>query len=129
MRIQSTNPVTMGYVKTLKNEETKEQNLAHLMLDEDELKNNKPRFEVRNEGGYIRKYVVKANGDKILIMETKQTEAQEGMQSNETGDLIDIAHDMLMKQLEKSSDSLLQEKKPTAAWDKESGITKYKTGI
>lgn len=111
MRIQSTNPVTMGYVKTLKNEETKEQNLAHLMLDEDELKNNKPRFEVRNEGGYIRKYVVKANGDKILIMETKQTEAQEGMQSNETGDLIDIAHDMLMKQLEKSSDSLLQEKK------------------
>lgn len=129
MRIQSTNTVTMGYIKTLKNEEAKGQNILHLMLDEDELKNNKPRFEIRNEGGYIRKYVVKANGDRILIMETKQTKAQDGMQSNETGDLIDIAHDMLMKQLEKSANSLQQEKKPMAAWKKESGITKYKTGI
>lgn len=129
MRIQSTNTVTMGYIKKLKNEEAKEHNLSHLMLDEDALKNNKPRFEVRNEGGYIRKYVVKANGDKILIMETKQTLPQEGMQSNETGDLIDIAHDMLMKQLEKSSDPLQQEKKTMAVWKKESGITKYKTGI
>lgn len=114
-------------LKTLKNEEAKGQNLSHLMLDE--LKNNKPRFEIRNEGGYIRKYVVKVNGDRILIMETKQTKAQDGMQSNETGDLIDIAHDMLMKQLEKSADPLQQEKKPMAAWKKESGITKYKTGI
>jgi len=119
----------MGYVKTLKNEEAKEQNLSHLMLDKDELKNNKARFEIRNEGGYIRKYIAKANGDKILIMETKQTQAQEGMQSNETGDLIDIAHDMLMRQLEKSSDPLQQEKQSMAAWEKESGITKYKTGI
>jgi len=119
----------MGYIKTLKNEEAKGQNLLHLMLDEDELKNNKARFEIRNEGGYIRKYVVKANGDRILIMETKQTKAQDGMQSNETGDLIDIAHDMLMKQLEKSANPLQQEKKPMAAWKKESGITKYKTGI
>ena len=129
MRIQSTNTVTMGYINTLKNEEAKGQNILHLMLDEDELKNNKPRFEIRNEGGYIRKYVVKANGDRILIMETKQTKAQDGMQSNETGDLIDIAHDMLMKQLEKSANPLQQEKKPMAAWKKESGITKYKTGI
>lgn len=36
MKIQSTNSATMGYVKTLKNEEDK--------------KNGKPRFEVRNEG-------------------------------------------------------------------------------
>ena len=99
------------------------------MLDEEDKKNNKPRFEVRNEGGYIRKYIVKANGDKILIMETKQTQAQEGMQANETGDLIDIAHDMLMKQLEKSSNPLHQEKKTMAAWEKENGIAKYKTGI
>lgn len=129
MRIQPTNTVTMGYVKTLKNEEAKEQNLLHLMLVVDELKNNKPRFEVRNEGGYIRKYVVKANGDKILIMETKQTQAQEGMQSNETGELIDIAHDMLMKQLEKSSNPQKQERQMIAAWEKESGIAKYTTGI
>lgn len=117
----------MGYVKTLKNEE--EQSLSHLMLDKENKKNGKPRFEIRNEGGYIRKYIVKANGDKILIMETKQTDAQEGMQSSETGDLIDIAHDMLMKQLELSSNPQTEENKAKAAWEKESGILKYKTGI
>lgn len=129
MKIQNSNSTAMGYVNTLKNEEAKAQNLSHLMLDEDKKKNQKPRFEVRNEGGYIRKYVVKANGDKILISETKQTEAQEGKQSNETGDLIDIAHDMLMKQLEQSSNPMQQEKQTKAAWEKESGIARYKTGI
>ena len=67
MRIQSTNTATMGYIKLLKNEEAKAQNISHLMLDEDELKNNKPKFVVRNEGGYIRKYVVKANGDDFFL--------------------------------------------------------------
>ncbi|WP_342511607.1 hypothetical protein MKY34_14025 [Sporosarcina sp. FSL K6-1522] len=128
MRIQSIN-ATIGYVKPLHNEEAKEQNLSHLLLDKEDIKNNKARFEIRNEGGYIRKYVVKANGDKILIMETKQTKAQAGMQSNETGDLIDITHDMLMKQLEKSSNPLQQEKRTMAAWEKDSGISKYKMGI
>lgn len=128
MKIQS-GSTSMGYVNTLKKEEIQEQTISHLFLDEHEKKNNKPRFEVRNEGGYIRKYVVKANGDKILIMETKQTQAQEGMQSNETGDLIDIAHDMLMKQLEKSSNPQQQEKQTKAAWDKANGILKYQTGV
>lgn len=129
MKVQSTNATTMGYVKTLKNEEAEEQNLSHLMLDEEDKKNGKPRFEVRNEGGYIRKYVVKANGDKILIMETKQKENPDGSVENESGDLVDMAHDMLMKQLELISDPQMQEKKAIAAWEKESGITKYKTGI
>ena len=129
MRIQSRNTVTMGYIKTLKNEEVKEHNLSHLMLDEDELKNNKPRFEIRNEGGYIRKYIVKANGDKILIMETKQKGNPNGTVENESGDLVDMAHDMLMRQLELSSDPQKQENQTIAVWKKESGITKYKTGI
>lgn len=129
MNISNSNIASIGYVNTLKNEETKVQNLSHLMLDEEEKKNQKPRFEVRNEGGYIRKYVVKANGDKILISETKQTEAQEGQQSNETGDLIDIAHDMLMTQLERSSNPMQQEKQTKATWEKENGIARYKTGI
>ena len=129
MEIQTTNTATMGYVKTLKNEEAEERNLSHLMLDEEDKKNGKPRFEVRNEGGYIRKYVVKANGDKILIMETKQKETPDGTVKNESGDLVDMAHDMLMKQFELLAHPQKQEKKAIAAWEKESGITKYKTGI
>lgn len=129
MKIPNSNIASIGYVNTLKNEETKAQNLSHLMLDEEEKKNQKPRFEVRNEGGYIRKYVVKANGDKILISETKQTEAQEGQQSNETGDLTDIAHDILMKQLELSSNPEKKAKQTLPAWEKENGIARYKTGI
>ena len=127
MRIQSTNTATMGYIKLLKNEEAKAQNISHLMLDEDELKNNKPKFVVRNEGGYIRKYVVKASGDEILIMETKQKENPDGTVENESGNLVDMAHDKLMKQLELSSDP--QKRETKATWERESGITKYKTGI
>lgn len=119
----------MGYIKTLKNKEAKEQNLSHLMLDEDELQNNKPKFVVRNEGGYIRKYVVKANGDEILVMETKQKENPDGTVENESGNLVDIAHDKLMKQLELSSNPQMRERETKATWEKESGITKYKTGI
>lgn len=40
-----------------------------------------------------------------------------------------MAHDMLMKQLELSAGPQMQGKKTVAAWEKESGITKYKTGI
>lgn len=129
MKIQSTNTATMSYIKTLKNEEAKEQNLSHLMLDEDELKNNKPKFVVRNEGGYIRKYVVKANGDEVLVMETKQKENPDGTVENESGNLVDMAHVKLMKQLELSSNPQKHERETKATWEKESGITKYKTGI
>ncbi|WP_342505033.1 hypothetical protein [Sporosarcina sp. FSL K6-2383] len=128
MNIQFTSVATMGYVNTLKNEEAKEQNLSHLMLDE-ELKNNKPKFVVRNEGGYIRKYVVKANGDEIMIMETKQKENLDGTVENESGNLVDMSHDKLMKQLELSSDPQKQERQAKATWEKASGITKYRTGI
>lgn len=129
MKIQSSHVTTMGYVNTLNNEKIKEQNLAYLLLDEDDKNNQKPRFEVRNEDGFIRKYVVKANGDKILISETKETESKEGKQSNETGDLIDIAYDMLMKQLELIANPELKEKQTLPAWEKENGIARYKTGI
>lgn len=129
MKIQSSNIATMGYIKMLKNEEAQEQSLSHLMLDEDELKNNKPKFVVRNEGGYIRKYVVKANGDEILVMETKQQGNPDGTGENELGNLIDMAHDKLMKQLELSSNPQMREREMKATWEKESGITKYRTGI
>lgn len=129
MKVQSSNTATMGYIKTPKSEEAEEQNLSHLMLDEDELKDNKAKFVVRNEGGYIRKYVVKANGDVILVMETKQQENPDGTVENESGNLVDMAHDKLMKQLELLSDPQKLEKETKATWEKDSGITKYKTGI
>lgn len=119
LKIQST-ATAMDYLKTPKNNEADEKNISHLMLDEDDEKTNRPRFEVINEGGYI----VKTNGDKILIMEKKQTKAQEDMQPNESGNLIDIAHDMLVRQLEKSSDLQIQEKQTMAAWIKENKISK-----
>ncbi|MEK3934437.1 hypothetical protein MKY41_03885 [Sporosarcina sp. FSL W7-1349] len=68
---------------------------------------------------------MKANGDKILVMETKQTEAQKRMQTNETGNVIDMAHDLLMKQLELTSDS----KKPLTVQERKKGMAAYQTGI
>lgn len=127
MNIQSTN--AMGYIKTLKNKEPESQNISQLFLDDENKKSGKPRLEVRTEGGYIRKYIVKANGDKILIMETKQKENPDGTVENESGDLIDMAHDLLMKQLEESPNPQMQESKVIATWEKESGLKKYKTGI
>lgn len=129
MKIQSSKMTTMSYMKRMENEEAKEHNLSHLILDEDELKNNKAKFVVRNEGGYIRKYVVKANGDKILVMETKQEEKPDGTIEKESGDLVDMARDQLMRQLEQSANPQIGEREIKATWEKESGITKYRTGI
>lgn len=130
VRIQSNpTPNTFGYFGTEKNT-GKNEGILSLFLNEDENKtNSKPRFEVRIEGGYIRKYVVKANGDKVLIMETKQKENPDGTVENESGDLIDMANDMLMKQLEISSDFQKKDKHNVSVWEKENSIFKYKTGI
>lgn len=132
VRIQS-NPIpnTFGYFGTQNEKNTgKNEGILSLFLDEDENKTNgKPRFEIRHEGGYIRKYVVKANGDETLVMETKQKENPDGTVQNESGDLKDMASDMLMKQLEISSDFQNQDGKSMSVWDKENSIFKYKTGI
>ena len=129
MKIQSNTPNVLGYFSLAKNEE-KNEGISTLFLDEDDKKSSgKPRFEVRNEGGYIRKYVVKANGDKILVMETKQKENPDGTIKNESGDVVDMAHDMLMKQLELSNEHLTKLDRNVSAWEKESSVFKYKTGI
>lgn len=129
MEIQFTNSTMTGDYKVLKNEEMEKQNLFHLRLDEEENKKQKPRLEIRHEGGYIRKYVVKANGDKILIMEMKQKDNVDGSAENESGDLVDQAQDGLMKQLELFSGQIKERDKMVSTWDKKSGLTKYKTGI
>ena len=129
MRINSNPPNTLGYFTFGKNEE-KNEGLSALFLNEDDEKaNSKPKFVVRHENGYIRKYVVKANGDEMLVMETKQKENPDGTLQNESGDLKDMASDMLMKQLETSSGFQKQDEKSMSVWDKENSIFKYKTGI
>lgn len=127
MRIQSNPPNIFGSVAMGKNEE-KNEGISALFLEEDDKKsNNKPKFEVRHENGYIRKYIVKANGDKMLIMETKQTENQQGT-SEESGDLVDMAQNMLMNQLELSANPQKHDR-DMSTWEKENKIFKYKTGI
>lgn len=129
MRINSNPPNTLGYFTFGKNEE-KNDGISSLFLDDDEKKTSgKPKFEIRNEDGYIRKYVVKANGDKILVMETKQKENPDGTAQNETGDLNDMATDMLMKQFELSEGNLSKFDKNVSSWERENNIFKYKTGI
>lgn len=129
MKIQSNTPNVLGYFSLAKNEE-KNEGISALFLNEDDKKSGgKPRFEVRNEGGYIRKYVVKANGDKILIMETKQKENSDGTVENESGDVKDMAYDMLMKQLDVADEQLNKQDKSISAWERDNSLFKYKTGI
>lgn len=40
----------------------------------DEKNNNKGKLEVRREHGYIKQYIIKPNGEKILISEAKETD-------------------------------------------------------
>ncbi|MEB2280952.1 hypothetical protein LAV73_13200 [Lysinibacillus xylanilyticus] len=123
MRIQTGN--TLNYLKTEVNKNIKNENLLDLFAnenihkDEDE-KNNKSKLEIRYENGYIRKYIVKPNGQRILIMEVKQT--QENMK--ESGDL----KDMLIQQLEKLTNPKKYEQN-TSILEKGKIFYKYKTGI
>ncbi len=101
MKIQTNN--TLNYLKTEVNKNIKNESLLDLFgiknKDEDENeKNIKPKFETRYEDGYIRTYLVKSNGQKlvrVLVKEVKQT--KENMKES-----IDI-EDMLIQELEKVS--------------------------
>ncbi|WP_433596405.1 hypothetical protein [Lysinibacillus xylanilyticus] len=123
MKIQTSN--TLNYLKTEVNKNIKNESLLDLFgienihKDEDE-KNSESKLEIRYENGYIRKYIVKPNGQRVLIMEVKQT--QENMK--ESGDLNDI----LMRQLDKLSKPQKYEQN-TSIVDKEKNISKYKSGI
>ncbi|MGE7909690.1 hypothetical protein [Lysinibacillus xylanilyticus] len=123
MKIQTSN--TLNYLKTEINKNIKNESLLDLFgienihKDEDE-KNSDSKLEIRYENGYIRKYIVKPNGQRVLIMEVKQT--QENMK--ESGDLNDI----LMRQLDKLSKPQKYEQN-TSILDKEKNISKYKSGI
>ncbi|ACA40640.1 hypothetical protein J2D69_12940 [Lysinibacillus sphaericus] len=126
MKIQTNN--TLIYFKTEVNKNIKNESLLDLFgiknKDEDENeKNIKPKFETRYEDGYIRTYLVKSNGQKlvrVLVKEVKQT--KENMKES-----IDI-EDMLIQELEKVSNPQKYEQN-TSIFEKEKNISKYKTGI
>lgn len=128
MKIQTSN--TLNYWKTEVNKNIKNESLLDLFgikninkdQDEEE-KNIKPKFETRYEDGYIRTYLVKSNGQKIvrlLVREVKQT--QENMKES-----IGI-EDMLIQKLKKLS-NLKKYEQNTSIFEKEKNISKYKTGI
>ncbi len=130
MKIQTSN--TLNYLKTEVNKNIKNESLFDLFgikninKDEDENeneKNIKPKFETRYEDGYIRTYLVKSKGQKLvrlLVREVKQT--QENMKES-----IDL-EDMLIQELEKLSNPKKYEHN-TSIFEKEKNISKYKTGI
>ena len=126
MKIQTSN--TLNYLKTEVNKNIKNESLLDLfgIKNKEEVeneKNIKPKFETRYEDGYIRTYLVKSNGQKLvrlLVREVKQT--QENM--NES---IDI-EDMLIQELEKLS-NLKKYEQNTSIFEKEKNISKYKTSI
>ncbi|MFC9539856.1 hypothetical protein ACFTQ7_08195 [Lysinibacillus sp. NPDC056959] len=132
MKIQTGS--TLNYLKTEVNKNIKKESLLDLFgiedihKDEDENeKNNKPKLEIRYEDGYIRTYIVKTIGKKLvrlLIREVKQT--QENMKESE--DLNDISHDLLLQQLEQLSNPKKYEQN-TSIFENKKNISKYKTGI
>jgi len=126
MKIQTSN--TLNYLKAEVTKNIKNESLLDLFgiknihKDEDE-KNIKPKLETRYEDGYIRTYLVKSNGQKLvrlLVKEVKQT--QENMKES-----IDL-EDMLIQELEKLSNPKKYEQN-TSIFEKEKNIYKYKTGI
>ncbi len=126
MKIQTSN--TLNYLKTEVNKNIKNESLLDLfgIKNKEEVeneKNIKPKFETRYEDGYIRTYLVKSNGQKLvrlLVREVKQT--QENMKES-----IDL-EDMLIQELEKLSNPKKYEQN-TSIFEKEKNISKYKTGI
>ncbi|WP_433596392.1 hypothetical protein [Lysinibacillus xylanilyticus] len=127
MKIQTSN--TLNYLKTEVNKNIKNESLLDLFgikndkNKEENEKNIKPKFETRYEDGYIRTYLVKSNGQKLvrlLVREVKQT--QENMKES-----IDL-EDMLIQELEKLSNPKKYEQN-TSIFEIEKNISKYKTGI
>lgn len=65
-------------------------------------KKSKATYEIKKENSYIRHYVTKANGEKVIIKETKLPKSKENEQC--TGDIKDMVTEMMMIQLTKTVD-------------------------
>ncbi|QDQ03031.1 hypothetical protein FOH38_22715 [Lysinibacillus fusiformis] len=98
-----------------------------LFLDKD--KKSKATYEIKKENGYIRHYVTKANGEKVMIKETKLPKSQENEQGS--SDMKDMITEMVMNQLTKVLDKEQFDKfsKTGLSAQKEKQIEKYATII
>ncbi|MGE7674003.1 hypothetical protein ACQKMV_10540 [Lysinibacillus sp. NPDC094403] len=94
MRIQSTNN---NYINVIKKDELNSLS-PDLFLDKN--KQAKAKYEIKREGGYIRHYVTKLNGERVMIKETKLR--QDTDQS--TGEMPDVLKDNLLNQFTKTLD-------------------------
>lgn len=96
MRIQSTNN---NYINTIKKDELNRLS-PDLFLDKN--KEAKAKYEIKREDGYIRHYVTKLNGERVMIKETKLPKGQDTDQS--TGEMPDVLIDNLLNQFTKTLD-------------------------
>ncbi|MGE7092611.1 hypothetical protein ACQKII_14425 [Lysinibacillus sp. NPDC048646] len=114
------------YLSTLKKDGSNRLS-DNLFLD----KNKKPKatYEIKKENGYIRHYVTKANGEKVMIKETKLPKSQENEQGS--SDMKDMITEMVMNQLTKVLDKEQFNKfsKTGLSAQKEKQIEKYATII
>lgn len=92
-------------------------------------KRYKPTYEIKKENGYLRHYVTKANGERVMIKETKLPKAEE--QAQTTGEVKDQVNEMVLAQLTKPihRDVFERFEKTGIFAQKEKQLTAYKTGI
>ncbi|MFT9817537.1 hypothetical protein [Lysinibacillus sp. NPDC056185] len=96
MRIQSTNN---NYIHTIIKGEINRLS-PDLFLDKNKLA--KAKYEIKREGGYIRHYVTKLDGERVMIKETKLPKGHDTDQS--TGEMPDVLKDNLLNQFTKTLD-------------------------
>lgn len=96
MRIQSTNN---SYINTIKKDQFNRLS-PDLFLDKD--KQAKAKYEIKREGAYIRHYVTKLDGERVMIKETKLPKGQDTDQN--TGEMPDVLKDNLLNQFTKTLD-------------------------
>ena len=115
-----------NYLSTLKKDGSNRLS-DDLFLDKN--KKSKATYEIKKEKGYIRHYVTKANGEKVMIKETKLPKSKENEQSS--GDMKDMITEMVMNQLTKVLDKEQFNKfsKSGLVVQKEKQIEKYATSI
>lgn len=107
-------------------------NSVHRLSDElflDKRKKSKATYEIKKENGYIRHYVTKANGEKLMIKETKLPKSKENEQG--TGEMKELIMDMVMKQVTKVFDKeqVIKFSKTGVVGQKEKQLEKYATSI
>ncbi|WGT36990.1 hypothetical protein QH639_14170 [Lysinibacillus sp. 1 U-2021] len=118
MQIQTLH--TSYYLPTKDNQPIQTQNLLDLMRhvggrEEEDEKKNKSKIEVRYENGYVRQYLVKPTGQRVLLMETKQS-----LDIRKSTNLQDLLSQPFKK---KTSDPIL------SILNAKNNISKYKDGI